>query len=123
MRYLMIVALVLATLTGTAKADEWSKLDITLETTFTTLIIVDYMQTVQIILAPIDPNRLESNPIMGRHGERVPPEAYFPVMLLGHMAIAHILPSPYRKLWQGVGIAVQVDAISANWQAGYTMSF
>jgi hypothetical protein len=122
MRYLMIVAL-LVCMSGTAMADKWSKLDITLEGTFTTLMIVDYMQTVEIIRAPIDENRRESNPIMGRHGERVPPEAYFPVMLLGHMAIAHVLPSPYRKIWQGVGIAVQVDAVKANWQAGYTFSF
>lgn len=120
---MVIVALVLASLTGTASADKWSKLDITLETTFTTLIIVDYMQTVQITRSPAIPSQGESNPIMGRYGERVPPEAYFPIVLLGHMAIAHILPSPYRKIWQGFGIAVQVDAVKTNWQAGYSYSF
>ena len=111
------LALLLA-LASTAGADEWTAGDTALQVTYAATLGADYLQTRQGIKGG-----WEQNPIMGHHGERVPPEVYFPVAFAVHTTLMVLTPKPYRGVVQGISIGVSSMNVARNWQAGWAVKF
>ena len=122
---LALVAALLVALTSVAHADEWSRSDTALQATAGVLLVADYMQTKQIINAPVDERHRESNPLMASHGGGLgmSPELYFLSVAGTHTLVAVALPKPWRRVAQVGLFALQTWTVSSNWSAGYSLSF
>lgn len=115
---LAIIAVLLILVPGRAAADEWKAVDTSLEVSYVALSGADYLQTRQIAR-----DGREMNPIMGKHGDRVDVGVYFAVTTLAHVALARVLPRPYRTIAQVIGIGVQAGTVVRNYNAGYMFRF
>ena len=101
MRWLAILAL--------AGCAGWSRKDTALESAFFLATTIDWGQT-QDITAACD----EVNPVMGSCGQRVPVGAYFPMLLLAHVAIAAALPPSWRSTFQGFTLGMELTTTYWN---------
>lgn len=122
MRYLLAIILLALTTCQPVYADKWTNTDTALQLTYTAVHIADWAQTRQIALHP--DIWYEKNLILGTnpHSDKV--DAYFALTLLGHTAIAYMLPDPYRNLWQGAWIGIESGVIYGNYiRAGYHWGF
>ncbi len=109
-------ALILAIMIpSTAQADN---VDIALQLGVTATLLADWHQTRRITA-----NCLEANPIMGRCGEKLSPDIYFPVAIVAHATLARLLPRPYGRILQGLTIGKQLHTVGRNWSYGYTIQF
>lgn len=115
MRVAALVLVVLLLPASPAQADEWTATDTAIQATVLTLIAADYVQTRQIVA-----DGRESNPIMGRRGDRIPPGMYFLSLATMHTFAAVLLPVRHRRLAQGVMIGVQLHSSVMNLEAGYS---
>jgi len=104
---------------GGGGPDRWSGLNTGLEGLFALALAGDYVQT----LHTARPGYTEGNPILGRHPPPVLTTAYFLGAGAAHAAIARLLSSPWREVWQVAGVAVQGAAIGRNVHAGVGFSF
>ena len=89
----------------------WSKKDSALELGFAGITTVDWVQSKWIAAAC-----REQNPIIGRCGQRVPVDLYFPIAMLVHVSIALILPPTYRTLWQAAYIGAEANQVWGNYR-------
>jgi hypothetical protein len=130
----LIVIVSCAIATSPARADiEWTTTDTVAQATVGTLLLADYLQTVRIVRDPVNEGDLEHNPIMRSHrgGLGLSPELYFASVAGLHtmavVALPQLLPRSWRRparlVMQGAVVAVQVDSIVHNWQAGYTLTW
>lgn len=103
---------------STASADRWTAADTASQGIVLSMLAFDYWQTREVTA-----QGRESNSIMGKHGEFVPPEMYFASIAVIHTIAARALPQPYRRIAQAVAVGVEVDAIGANWRAGIGLEF
>jgi hypothetical protein len=117
-RIVLSILLLLLSLAATASADEWTRADTATEAVVLATLAADYLQTRQIVL-----DGKENNPVMGLRGDRLAPEAYFPIAAGLHVAIVRLTPRPYRSILQGLTIGFQLAGIRRNWHAGYAVSF
>lgn len=117
--------LILLAIAAPARADEWSAGDTFAEAGVGLVLAADYLQTRAIcadMRAGTAPDWVrETNPVMGSSCDRVPPEVYFAGVLLVHVAVARALPRPLRRAWQGLAIAIEIDPIARNLNAGYSI--
>jgi hypothetical protein len=120
MKTLLVLAVVLACLSAplTASAENWTVTDYALEATFAGLMLADYLQTVDITA-----DGRESNPVMGNHGENIPPSLYFLSATVTHAIVMVALPKSVRRVAMGVAIGVQIHSVQTNWHAGYAVTF
>lgn len=119
-----LIALVVLAVAAPAAADPWTDGDTFVEAGVAVTLAADYLQTRQICAhARTHPGdwRIESNPMMGPTCNRMPAEIYFPLALAAHVVIGRALPTPLRRVWQGVTIAFQINAIERNASAGFTV--
>lgn len=126
MRKSIAVLTLIAALTSTVAADEWTKTDTALEAAALSLLAADYLQTRQIV-------RLgrEGNPIMGMCGGvlteqgcgRVSPDLYFGAIAIAHVVAARALPSRWRNVAQGITIGVVARSVHHNYSAGIAVRF
>jgi hypothetical protein len=117
-RIALIAAFLVGACSSQARADEWTTTDTVVEGVVLAAFAADYLQTRQLVA-----DGMEGNAILGERGERMAPEPYFAIAAFAHVVIARIAPQPYRRLLQGVTLAVQADALTANYQAGYAVRF
>lgn len=124
MRIIVSLA-VLAALSSPALAGRWTKTDSAFEVVTLLTLAVDRYQTGHIIRDSNVPHHLveEWNPIIGHHGEKVSPDAYFLTVASAQIVLAAVLPQPYRRILQVAVIAVEVKAVGVNWSAGYRFEF
>lgn len=97
---------------------KWTTTDSALEGGVAATFAADYVQT-----RAITRNSFEENPIMGRSGERIPPEVYFPVAMGIHAAAMIALPPKYRRAAQLMSIGFETMTVANNWRIGYTASY
>lgn len=95
-------------------AGRFSRTDVVMQGGVATVLVLDYLQTRQITV-----DGLESNPIMGSRGERMPPVVYFPSVLAVHTLVMMLLPGEWRTATQIGTVAVQVKAVRHNRTHGY----
>lgn len=113
----------------TSQADEWTAADSATQAVVLLSLSLDYLQTRQIVSCARTGDRcaregdLESNPVMGERGQRVPVEVYFLTMAAGHTLIATQLPQPYRRVSQIALVVIQTKVVGHNLGAGYAFEF
>ena len=106
--------------TSTMAADPWSQKDKALTATMSTLLVVDWGQTINIAR---DPSYHEINPILGRHPSEQSVNTYMGAALVGALTISHFLPSKYRALFTGSVIALELPYVYNNYQIGLRIQF
>jgi hypothetical protein len=105
-----------------ARADEWTRTDTVLELGLVALSVTDFGQTSWFLSNR--PHAYETNPLLGRHPSRARVATFGALGLASHLAVARLLPQPYRRLWQLAGIGVEVDAVTSNAMTfGFHLSF
>jgi hypothetical protein len=111
MRKLIVAIALVCSLTERARAEEWTTYDTTLELTLTAIAVVDYGQTRWFLAnTPL----VEMNPLLGERPNRESMLLFGGAALLGHAAIARLLPNPYRRAWQHAAICLWAANISRN---------
>ena len=117
--YILIFSFLFCATTSNA-ADPWSIGDKTLAATMSTLLIVDWGQTINISR---DPTYCEVNPLLGSHPEEKDVHLYMGSALIGTLAISHLLPSKYRSLFMFSIIAIELPTVYNNHKIGLRMPF
>ena len=105
-RFLVVLAL--------AGCAPWTKQDTALEAAFVGTVALDWHQTISITA-----NCQESNPMIGRCGDVMPPNVYFPIAIAVHATIAALLPRTWRTAFQGFSAGLEVSTIYNNQEDGY----
>ena len=77
--------------------------------TSTALIAADWVQTTTIV-ADCD----EKNPFIGRCGERIPPDVWFPLMMAGNLAAGLLLGDVFGQGWFGAVTGGQAATVIHN---------
>lgn len=114
------VVLVLTPLISTPVSAEWTRADTHRQLAFTSLQVIDWLQTRDIAT---DPNRTELNPILGSHPSLGEVNAYFAATTLLHWGISYMLPPEERKAWQCIWIGAQAGNVTRNFQLGVGLRF
>jgi hypothetical protein len=96
-------------------AEKWTWYDTTLQATFFLFQAEDLSQTLHIARNPDQFH--EMNSIMGAHPSTTKVKVYFAIGAVSHLAIAYVLPHPWRTLWQGVWIGVEAVSVQHNRKA------
>jgi len=117
----LILCLTLTILCSTAHAhDPWTWTDTALEVLFAGALEVDREQTLE---ASKYPNRyFETNKVLGEHPDAYKINTWMGACLVGHAAIAYMLPKPYRTAWQGIWIVFEVNQVEHNRKVGLGVS-
>jgi hypothetical protein len=92
----------------------WSKTDTALELAFAGATVIDLMQTSWFRSR----GDAERNPLLGRHPSQQEVSLGIGACILGHALVAAVLPKPFRSMWQGGGIGVEVSATVWNHNMG-----
>ncbi len=87
----------------------WTRSEVAAETVALAATAADWYQT-RVIVAGCD----EVNPIIGPCGERLTPDAYFPLALVAQLAVAAVLPHPWRLAWAGATAGAEVNQVYLN---------
>ena len=104
-----------------AFADEWTAADTKREAVYLTLHTLDWAQTRNIAR---NPNKwTESNVILGKHPSVLQVDRYFIATGVLHFAVAHYLPTEYRKAFQYVTIGIEGGAVAHNFSIGVGVKF
>lgn len=109
---IFLIVLLLLTPLPVCAFDKWDTADKTLATVAVLAAVVDWRQT-RVIAANPDKYE-EKNPVMGSHPSKAKVDLIFGLQVAANLAIAHVLPSNYRKMWLGAGIALSVYCIANN---------
>jgi hypothetical protein len=104
----------LAALVAVASCSRWSAPNYAGEGAFVALLAVDWGQTKKITR-----DCVESNPILGRCGHRVPVDVWMPLAALLHLAVSLALPPRALDWWQGVTGGAEAAAVWINLRGGY----
>ena len=107
----IIIGLLLVILAG---CGGWSKKDTVMELGFAAATTVDWHQTEAITY-----NCAETNPVLGRCGERMPVDAFMPIAMVAHAAISAVIPPRWRTIWQALGIGAEVSTDFENYENRY----
>jgi len=115
------LALALPTQAEEENPNRWTLMDTSLELTFATGLMIDWMQTTYLTrgVPPPGENWTESNPLLGKHPSRGRVNVYFLTCLIGHVGIAYLLPKPWRTWWQLSGISIEAYSVGSNYSVGF----
>ena len=101
----------------------WTSEDLAWQSVFTVLTVVDWGQTLWFRgegglelgggTCP-DGSRKESNPVFGDCPSRGRINLAISTAIVGHWLVSNHLPPPWRRVWQSVWIAVEVNAVNNN---------
>jgi hypothetical protein len=91
----------------------WTKRDTALEVAFVAATAIDWHQTMSITAGC-----RELNPMIGRCGDVVPPNIYFPIGIVVHAALAVALPRPWREVFQSFTTGLEASTIFSNHVVG-----
>ena len=118
-RLLAIVVFSFFSATSALSADldwKWSKADTALQLTWTTMHVLDWSQTRKIAK---EPERFwERNSIMGKHPSVDKVDVIFAMSAILDVAIARMLPRPYRTYFQIVSIGATGYCVTINFSIG-----
>lgn len=110
--------------------DPWTQGDITRETIWQTLNLLDWAQTRTIATETMSvpgfgtfPRYSEGNPFLGNHPTRKDVDRYMAASALFHLGVSHILPTRWRTGWQNVTIGWEASFVYRNYRAGISLTF
>lgn len=98
----------------------WSHTDTVLQLTFTAVTAYDWAQTRTFLR---EESWEESNPILGKRPSRAKVNVLIGGAIVGHAAVAWLLPKPFRTQWQVLFIAVEGLAVRNNHLMGVRVQF
>lgn len=124
----LIIAVLFLFVRPALAADPWTKAQIGQQVAFTVLLAADWGQTKDI---KNHPELQEANPILGPNPTDSEVDQYFAAAAVGHLAVAHLLPSrkipglplTWRDAWQHVWIAREAYAVWNNYSLGVKFDF
>ena len=93
----------------------WKWYDVAGEAAVAGVMAMDYVQTVQIV-----EDGYEGNPLIGKHGERLHPNFYFPVSFMVHAALCWFLSQPARGSAQFFMFSIEAITVWDNRVDGYS---
>jgi len=106
-RWLDLLGLsVVSVLVGCA---HWTKPEVAAEALALAATATDWMQTEGITAAC-----QEGNFVIGECGQNIAPRYYFPLAMVGHLAIAAVLPHRYRLAWSTVLLGSEANQVWMN---------
>jgi len=117
--FLLLAALLFAP--QARAADPWDKADLALAGTYLALKAVDFGQTRYIAQHP--ERFRECNPIIGRHPSESDVIVYFALGAVVDAAVAHFLPSKWRKIYLGARIATSLVCVANNASIGLKVAW
>ena len=103
-----------------AYADEWTTADITRESAYQTLAVVDWLQTRNIAH---NPNYWEQNVILGNHPSVAKVNQYFVITGIGHYLVSDMFSGKSRAVFQYITIGIEVCAVGHNFSIGLNATF
>lgn len=126
--------LLLALVTFAARAEDWTREDTYRQAALTTLLIADWAQSRWAIkhnektnycASGSSPCTLyeEDNPLLGKHPSVGKANNLIAASIVGHAAIAYLLPRGWREGWQYVWIGVEANAVFRNRAVGVKLEF
>ena len=121
MKSAIIVMLLVSIATTATAGDRWTNTDTAFQVAFTTLNVVDWLQTRQISKHP--ERWHENNPILGKHPSLLKVDSYFIGSMLINTAIPILLNQPYRRLWQLGSIGIGIKLTTHNTSLGIRIKF
>jgi hypothetical protein len=65
----------------------------------------------------------ETNVLLGPNPSAGRVNAYFAASIVGHTAVAYLLPQPYRRIWQSLFIVVEAHFVIRNDSIGLKVDF
>lgn len=77
----------------------------------TALLVADWQQTTDVHMTCT-----EENPIIGKCGERVPVNVYFPVVIGAHLAVGMLLPKRWREIWFATVAGAEGSTVWSNYR-------
>jgi hypothetical protein len=105
-------------------AEPWTSTDLALEAAFGAALLADWLQTRQIPRTPDAPGGLEeTNPILGRRPSAGRVNGYFAAAGAAHLAIAALLPRPWRSVWQTTTLGLECLTVRSNLALGLRLTF
>lgn len=126
------ILLLLATSVAHA-GDDWTREDTHRQAALTALFVVDWAQTRWSIKHneefPCEKNAQpcgfykEQNPFLGEHPNIGKVNNLIGASIIGHAAIAYMLPRGWREGWQYVWIGIEINAVYYNHSAGIKLKF
>jgi hypothetical protein len=115
MKHFIIILLLLAAIPAKSYAwfDKWNLRDISLHLTGQTLLTIDMIDTKY----SLDHHKYveEQNPILGKHPSDKRYYIYNYSMMAIHTAVAVIIPSKFRPIWETAWIGGEAFAVFNNW--------
>jgi hypothetical protein len=73
--------------------------------------LMDLMTTLDI---KNHPEQHEMNPVLGSHPKNGKVYAWMGSIMVGHAAVAYLLPKPFRGVWQSTFIGMELSAVRNN---------
>ena len=99
----------------------WTRADTYRHAVLTTVMAVDYAQTMRIARNPDNYN--EHNPILGKHPSELEVTGYFAAAYALSTVVATALPIPYRGYFQYIVIGIESVAVANNLSIGLGVGF
>ena len=106
---------------ATYKPDPWTRDQILLQGVATTLNIIDWGQTLDIVDKP--DQYCETNKYLGKHPSRRKVNKYFACSTGFQILVTHLMPSSWRKYWLGGNIMVSGYYVNHNYHIGLRVNF
>lgn len=120
-RCLLFLAAVIITLPLDAAATNWTHRDTGRQVLMTGLILVDWMQTQEIVKDP--GNHREMNPILGGHPSMSRVNILIGGAIVASYVVARLLPARWRPWFQWAIIGIEAAAVVNNHRRGISISF
>lgn len=118
--WLSVMILILIPVSVSA-ADKWTKNQITLQAIATTLIVIDWGQTLDVSENPDEYQ--ESNLFLDEHPSRSQVNRHMATAAILQLAISYLLPSKYRIGWLTGIIIVEAGVVAHNYHIGLRVNF
>jgi hypothetical protein len=106
----LALALTLASSSASEDRRRWTATDTALEASLVLVLTVDWMQT----RTDVAPRCWELNPLLGRCPSPFAVDIYFAGLVVLHVAVAILLPHPWRTLWQVLLLLKETITITRN---------
>ncbi len=124
-KIIVILFFILAAPAFASDNSKWTWGDTALEAAFAGITAMDWDQT-RALANHYDPYVWETNPLLGHHPSVSRVNAYFPLYIVTHAAVAYVLPKPWRTIFQSIWIGYESDQVYNNrkkYSAGVCLHF
>ena len=112
-----------------AKADDWTKNEVVLESSYQILLLADWRQTSNFHRYEYGDvftgthSIGEKNMFLGRKPNQATINIFCLVSSIGHLLVSRAMDHKERVFWQSATILIEVSAVTGNYSAGVRITF